>query len=63
MNDPPRSGSPLSAAHRMLIQLLAQAYVDQLEADVTQGKAPETAALPDCTLSEAQRNLAARSGS
>ncbi len=31
----------LTAAHQALVKLLAQAYVDQLEADVTQEKAPE----------------------
>ncbi len=41
MNDPPRAGSPLSPGLEQLIRLLAEGYVDQLEVDVTQGKAPE----------------------
>ena len=31
----------LTAAHQALVKLLAEVCVDQLEADVTQGKAPE----------------------
>ncbi len=58
----PMAGSSLSPAHRRLVQLLAQAYVDQLEGDVTQGKAPETAALPGCTEQEASENLVLRGG-
>ncbi len=36
-----KAGKQLAPAIERLIRLLAQAYVDQLEADVTQGKAPE----------------------
>ena len=52
----PMAGSPLSPAHRRLIQLLAEAYIDQLEVDVTQEKAL------GCTEQEVRGNLAARSG-
>ena len=31
----------LTAAHQALVKMLAEVCIDQLEADVTQGKAPE----------------------